>query len=53
MKDQADFFAKALGSGGSRPWMKQDEVRGLSDLPQAGGHAAELGDAAGVATGGK
>ena len=33
MKDQADFFAKALGAGGTRPWMSQNEVRGLSDLP--------------------
>lgn len=34
LKDQAEFFAKALGSGGSAPWMTQNEVRGLSDLPR-------------------
>jgi HK97 family phage portal protein len=33
MKDQADYFAKALGSGGSAAWMKQNEVRDLDDLP--------------------
>jgi len=33
MKDQSDFFAKALGAGGHRPWMSTNEVRGLSDLP--------------------
>lgn len=34
LKDQAEFFAKALGAGGSAPWMTQNEVRGLSDLPR-------------------
>lgn len=37
MKDQADFFAKALGAGGAPGWMSQDEVRGLSDLPSTPG----------------
>ena len=32
MKDQADFFAKALGAGGHHPWMHPDEVRDLSEL---------------------
>lgn len=32
MKDQAEFFAKALGSGGHQPWMHVDEVRALSNL---------------------
>lgn len=32
MKDQADFFAKALGSGGHSPWMEPNEVRLLMDL---------------------
>lgn len=27
MKDQAEFFSKALGSGGHAPWMEQNEVR--------------------------
>lgn len=35
LKDQADFFAKALGSGGSAPWMKPNEVRDLQELPKS------------------
>ncbi|WP_374638496.1 phage portal protein [Agrobacterium salinitolerans] len=34
MKDQADFFAKALGSGGAPGWLTQNEVRDLSDYPE-------------------
>lgn len=33
MEQQANFFAKALGAGGHQPWMHQDEVRDLQDLP--------------------
>jgi len=33
MKDQAEFWAKALGSGGHQPWMTYQEVREISDLP--------------------
>lgn len=33
MKDQAEFFAKALGAGGQPGWMKANEVRRLSNLP--------------------
>lgn len=33
MKDQAEFFAKALGSGGHASWMSQEEIREISDLP--------------------
>jgi len=36
MKDQAEFMAKALGSGGGLPWMKQDEARENFDLNPAG-----------------
>lgn len=42
-KDRADFLTKALGAGGSPPWMTQDEVRALEELDPMGGHAAELG----------
>ncbi|MCF1452287.1 phage portal protein [Agrobacterium vitis] len=42
MKDQAEFFTKALGSGGGRAWMTQDEIRGLQDLPAHGGEADVL-----------
>lgn len=34
MADQAEFFAKALGSGGHQPWMHADEVRDVMDLPK-------------------
>lgn len=36
LKDQADFFAKALGSGGHAPWHSQNEVRELLDYPESG-----------------
>ncbi|QIL69572.1 phage portal protein [Diaphorobacter sp. HDW4B] len=36
LKDQAEFFAKALGAGGHQPWMGVDEVRDLSELPESG-----------------
>lgn len=42
LKDQADFFAKALGSGGHAPWMTQNEVRGLSELPVSADETANL-----------
>ncbi|MYM31492.1 phage portal protein [Duganella sp. CY15W] len=35
LKDQADFFAKALGSGGHAPWMTQNEVRDLQDVSRS------------------
>jgi len=38
MKDQAEFFAKGLGSGGHQPWLEVDEVRGWMDL----GHSDNL-----------
>lgn len=41
LKDQADFFAKALGSGGSRPFMKSNEVRDRLDLPKSNDPDAE------------
>lgn len=34
LKDQAEFLAKALGSGGHAPWMHVDEVRDAMDLPE-------------------
>ena len=42
MKDRAEYFAKALGSGGSPAWMTQDEVRDLEELNPMGGDAAQL-----------
>lgn len=32
MKDQSEFYAKALGSGGHQPWMTAPEIRDLMDL---------------------
>lgn len=34
LKDQAEFFARALGSGGHRPWMEVNEVRESVGLGQ-------------------
>lgn len=34
-KDRGDFYAKALGSGGSKPWMTQNEVRGFEELDKS------------------
>lgn len=42
MKDRADYFAKALGSGGSPAWMTQDEVRSMEEMNPMGGSAAQL-----------
>lgn len=36
-KDRADFYAKALGAGGSPAWMTQNEVRGLEELDKMDG----------------
>jgi hypothetical protein len=41
-KDQADYFAKSLGSGGSPAWHTQDEVRALIEFDAMGGDAARL-----------
>lgn len=40
--ERADYYSKALGSGGSPAWMTQDEVRSLEELNPFGGDAAEL-----------
>ena len=42
MKDRAEYFSKALGSGGSPAWMTQDEVRSLEEMNPMGGDAAKL-----------
>lgn len=41
-KDRAEYFAKALGSGGSPAWMTQDEVRALEEFNPMGGAASAL-----------
>lgn len=50
MKDRADYYAKALGSGGSPAWMTQDEIRGMEELNPMGGSAALLPVPTNVAT---
>ncbi len=49
IKDQGDYFAKALGSGGSPAWMTQDEVRELLEMNPMGGDASRLPVATNVA----
>lgn len=34
-KDRAEFYAKALGSGGSKGWMTQNDVRDLEELDRS------------------
>lgn len=41
-KDRAEYYAKALGSGGSQGWMTADEVRQLEELNPLGGNAAQI-----------
>lgn len=41
-KDRGEFYARALGSGGSPAFMTQDEVRALEDLDPMGGDASLL-----------
>lgn len=42
-KDQADYYAKALGAGGHPPWMSQNEVReDLGLNPRSESYADEL-----------
>jgi len=45
-KDQAEYYAKALGAGGTPAWMTQDEVRAEVGLNPIGGKAAELSQGA-------
>lgn len=33
LKDQAEYFAKALGSGGHQPWHTANEIRDLAEYP--------------------
>lgn len=49
MKDQAEFFSKMMGSGGSPQIMEQNEARGLLDLPE---HPDGSGLNSGVVNGG-
>ncbi|HNB47142.1 MAG TPA: phage portal protein [Burkholderiaceae bacterium] len=42
LKDRGEYYAKALGSGGSPAWMTQDEIRELEELNPFGGPAGQL-----------
>lgn len=42
LKDQGEFFAKMLGSGGTRQVLTQDEIRSLLEFNPMGGDAAVL-----------
>lgn len=33
LKDQAEYFAKSLGSGGHQPWHSANEIRDLAEYP--------------------
>jgi HK97 family phage portal protein len=39
---RAEYYAKALGSGGHPGWMSPDEVRALEDMAPKGGDADKL-----------
>ena len=46
-KDRAEFYSRALGSGGSEPWMEVNEVRALEELePVEWGTGRPLGQSA-------
>lgn len=42
LKDQADYFSKSLGAGGSPAWHTQDEIRAFLECDAMGGEAARL-----------
>lgn len=42
LKDQADYFSKSLGAGGSPAWHTQDEIRAFLECDAMGGDAARL-----------
>lgn len=42
MAGRSNYYARALGSGGGRPWMTQDDVRIRDRLNPLGGDAAKL-----------
>lgn len=41
-KDRAEYYARALGSGGHPGWMTPDEVRALEEMNPVGGEASKL-----------
>lgn len=51
IQEQGEFFAKALGSGGQKPFLKQNEVRDLIDYPRSDEPGAdELGQGVAAVT---
>lgn len=41
-KDQAEYFSRALGAGGSPAWHTQDEIRAFVEFDPMGGEASKL-----------
>jgi hypothetical protein len=35
MNDRAEYYAKGLGSGSSKGWLTQNDVRGFEDLDRS------------------
>ena len=35
MRDQAEYYSRALGSGGGKGWMTQNQVRGLNEMDRS------------------
>lgn len=40
--DRSSFYSRALGAGGGKPWLTQDDVRKLEEMNPMGGAAGEL-----------
>lgn len=40
LEEQANYFSKALGSGGGKGWLSQNEIRDILDCPQVATDAA-------------
>lgn len=52
MKDQGEFFARALGAGGHQPWMEANEVRTVVGLgPHSDGNGLKQATAQGAKNG--
>lgn len=41
-KDRAEYYAKALGSGGTKGWMTQNDVRGLEEMDRSDDPEADM-----------
>jgi phage portal protein BeeE len=41
-KDRAEYYAKALGSGGTKGWMTQNDVRSLEEMDRSDDPEADM-----------